>query len=135
MSYRIEDLLEDRKKLPQVGINPVSHPLGENGFHTEKPFLESDRKIGEVCGWYMGDIFSDIDHHSDFMYREMTSQDTWTRIARALRIHGLKIVDDPSFIKARDRNSWDHDYDDDSGPLMAPKHENGSEAESPSRSN
>ena len=106
MGYRIECLIEGRKKLPQVGFRPALCPQGEDGFHTDEPFTQSDIEIGEVCGWHMGDIFHDCMDEPNFMHNKMTSQDTCARFARALRIHGLKIVDDPGFAQSRDCDSW-----------------------------
>jgi hypothetical protein len=105
MSYSKQYLEEARKRFADTGIHPAHR--GESRHNTEFPLTTSDNNMGEVLGWYMGNIFSDVRSDSDFMYRRMTSLDTWARVARALRLHGLKIVDDPSFEGERDRYDWD----------------------------
>ena len=73
-------------------LHPLDHPMGD-GHHTDAPYTDIDRAIGDHLAFYMGTLFSDVDgEHSRYWYHERTSVDEWSRVARALRIHGLRIV-------------------------------------------
>ena len=79
------------------GLSPIDDPLGDN-HHTDAPFTQDDMEIGELAYW-LGGIFVDKEgmdpdrpYRDSYFYKEMTSVDVWARVARALRIHGLKIV-------------------------------------------
>jgi hypothetical protein len=52
---------------------------------------EQDRKIGDALAYFLGTLFDAADE--DWFYTKRTSVDEWTRVARALRIHGLAITD------------------------------------------
>jgi hypothetical protein len=85
--------------LAKYGLHPRNSGRDEP-HHTEMPLNESDKDLGEL-GWYLGGLFVDVtDYRPDtpvqatYWYSEMTSVDVWQRVARALRVHGLKIVDD-----------------------------------------
>jgi hypothetical protein len=69
----------------ELGLHPLSHPLGDCSHHTDEPFTDEDKRTGEAVAWFLGDLFVDSRRHSPF--------EQWSRIARALRIHGLAIVD------------------------------------------
>ncbi len=77
-----------------VDIHPAIAPLGE-GHHTEVMLSDRDREIGDALGYFLGTLFADIpsDDRERFFNRELTSVQEWARVARALRIHKLKIVD------------------------------------------
>lgn len=64
-------------------IEPFDSPPGDM-FHTDVPFTPADEALGDKLAWYMGDLF--IDSMKDAPVEQ------WRRVARALRIHGLKIV-------------------------------------------
>jgi hypothetical protein len=83
--------------MDKVGsINPLDHPLGD-GHHTEMPFTQEDRAIGDRLAHFLGTLFADVGgKNSRYWYYERTSVDEWSRVVRALRIHGLCIVDDPT---------------------------------------
>lgn len=72
-----------------IGFSPKSHPLGDD-HHTDRPLSQEDKAFGEAIAWFLGGLFVDVDER--YFYYKMTSIDTWARINRALRIHGLKIV-------------------------------------------
>lgn len=64
-------------------IKPLRWPGGQM-HHTDAQKTQADREIGNKLAFYMGDLF--IDSHTDAPVEQ------WQRVARALRIHGLKIV-------------------------------------------
>jgi hypothetical protein len=79
----------------------LPHPLHKDGqHHTEIGVEPEDMMIGSALAHELGGLFidkeEDIDadrpHRESYFYREMTSVDVWTRVARALRFHGLKII-------------------------------------------
>ena len=85
--------------LSKYGLHPKEHPLGSD-HHTDVPFTPEDTELGELS-WYLGGLFVDKEdgwsdgdklHCESYFYNEMTSYDIWRRVVRALRIHGLKIV-------------------------------------------
>lgn len=80
-------------KCAVFGLHPKHDPLGDC-HHVEVPFTEEDSATGDALAWFLGSLFSDInDAQSGYFYTTMTSVDEWSRVARALRVHGLKIVD------------------------------------------
>lgn len=88
--------IEARKAMARHGLRPVE-PFGDC-HHTEIQFVPEDHEIGELAFW-LGGLFIDKENYDPNMpvkdtywYKEMSSQDIWTRVARALRVHGLKIV-------------------------------------------
>lgn len=88
--------IESRAAIAKHGLRPIAEPFGDC-HHTELSFKPEDREVGELAYW-LGDLFADKQcdpekpHKDSYFYNEMSSQDIWTRVARALRIHGLKIV-------------------------------------------
>lgn len=82
--------------LVSIGLNPKPWPNGDE-HHTDFPFTEDDERISQLAH-FLGGLFVDkmppMDDEAAHKYfdREMTSLDQWRRVARALRIHGLKIV-------------------------------------------
>jgi hypothetical protein len=80
-------------KCAALGLHPKPCPLGD-GHHTEVPFSADDEKIGDALAYFLGTMYSDVDDDDDYWYRKRTSVDEWRRVARALRIHGLRIADD-----------------------------------------
>ena len=84
---------ELEKKCNRVWLHPLEDPLGPN-HHTDIPFTATDKEVGDVLAYFLGSLFVDVEEeHSRYWYHERTSIDEWTRVARALRIHGLKITD------------------------------------------
>lgn len=89
--------IEARQAMAKHNLHPLECPTGED-HHTDKPFTEADDELAELAYW-LGGLFIDKQcspetaHKNTYWYREMTSLDVWRRVARALRIHGLKIVD------------------------------------------
>lgn len=72
--------------------------------HTEYEMTAEDRELGRVLSHAMGDLHSDAISVGDlddidsivalgrYFYRVANPQDTWTRIARALRVNNLRII-------------------------------------------
>ncbi len=86
---------EARAAFAKHGLNP-HEPTDDH--HTEAEITEEDREFGEIA-FCLGGLFidkQDIDPATPlkdtYWWKEMSSLDQWTRVARALRIHGLKIV-------------------------------------------
>lgn len=78
-------------KCEKLGLKPIPYPMGED-HHTDAPFSDNDRAIGDALAYFLGTLFSDVDgKDSKYWYYERTSIDEWSRVARALRLHGLKI--------------------------------------------
>lgn len=105
---------EARAAMKKHRLRPIKEPLGLDG-HTDAKFTQSDRELGELSYW-AGDLFTDKRNYppdtpvrDTYWHNEMTSFDLWMRIARAIRVHGLKIVDaEPEVRKAikRTKKSW-----------------------------
>lgn len=79
------------------GLRPIENPTGAD-HHTDTAFTKEDEEVAELAFW-LGGLFIDVqDNNLDaplkesFWHKEMTSVDTWKRVTRALRVHGLKIV-------------------------------------------
>jgi hypothetical protein len=88
-------LAEAFARCRQLGLHPADHPLGDS-HHTEVPYSNEDKEIGNALAYFLGTLFSDVDgKDSRYWYYERTSVDEWTRVARALRVHGLSIADRP----------------------------------------
>lgn len=81
-------------KCHAIGLDPAFAPMGED-HHTDAPFSDEDKEIGEAIAYFLGGLFIDVEYDPDYFYRKMTSEDAWTRVARALRVHGLKIASAP----------------------------------------
>lgn len=79
------------EKCEALGLHPKSDPMGDD-HHTDAPMLERDKAIGDALAYFLGGLFVDTDER--YFYHEMTSIDVWSRVARALRIHGLAISDE-----------------------------------------
>jgi hypothetical protein len=62
--------------------------------HTEFPLTEGDKAIGDALAYFLGTLFSDVDER--WFHYERTSINEWARVARALRVHGLMIADNPT---------------------------------------
>ena len=74
------------------GLHPKRHPMGDD-HHTDAPLSDEDMAIGDALAWFLGGLFVDVEDKPRYMHEEMTSVDVWSRVARALRIHGLRITD------------------------------------------
>lgn len=82
---------EARARCDALGVRPLAWPLGD-GHHCDVPFSEEDKRVGQALAYFLGTLFSDVDGEgSPYWYYQRTSRDEWSRVARALRIHGLKI--------------------------------------------
>jgi hypothetical protein len=75
-----------------LGLHPKPFPLADY-HHTDMPFSNDDEKIGDALAYFLGTMYSDVSHDMDYWYHRRTSIDEWRRVARALRIHGLRIAD------------------------------------------
>lgn len=78
-------------------LHPIQDPLGD-GHHTEADFTRSDEIIADKLAWYMGTLephFNSAEELWKWWHTERTSVVEWQRVVRALRIHGLEIVDAP----------------------------------------
>ncbi len=89
----------DKARAAAAKHNLLPLEMGDD-HHTNAPFNEEDEEVAELAYW-LGGIFIDKDtrlnpdtalYKDSYFYNEMTSHDAWRRVARALRIHGLKIV-------------------------------------------
>jgi hypothetical protein len=87
---------EPTRRCREHGLHPLRNPLVVS-HHTDVPFSDEDKSIGNALAYFLGTLFADVDQKgSRYFYYEMTSVDQWRRVARALRIHGLAIVDRPN---------------------------------------
>lgn len=83
-------MVEAANACDALNFHPHNDPLGD-GHHTEVEYSLEDWKIGDALAYFMGTLYGDVDEK--YFYYKRTSVDEWARVARALRIHGLKIVD------------------------------------------
>lgn len=74
-----------------LGLHPIPEPLGNAGHHTEEPFSKEDEETGDALAWFLGTMWDHDRGNHEFSKR--TSSEEWQRVARALRIHGLRIAD------------------------------------------
>ncbi len=80
-------------KCHELGLHPTPDPLGDS-HHTDVPFTAADDAEGDALAYFLGTLFADVGGEGlRYWYYKKTSFDEWRRVARALRIHGLKIVD------------------------------------------
>jgi hypothetical protein len=93
----------DREALNEcaaLGLHPKLHPMGDDHHTDAKPTAE-DQATGDALSYFLGGLFCDKDEEIEpdsrygdsYFYKGMTSVDVWTRVVRALRVHGLKITD------------------------------------------
>lgn len=76
-----------------LGLHPLYDPMGDE-HHTDAPFSDEDKKLGDALAYFLGTLFADVQgEHSRYWYYDRTSVDEWSRVARALRIHGLRFAD------------------------------------------
>lgn len=78
-------------------LHPMEDPLGDS-HHTDAPFIPEDEYIADKLAWFMGTLrpsFTDVESLWRWWHYEVTSVEEWKYVVRALRIHGLKIVDAP----------------------------------------
>jgi hypothetical protein len=87
-----------RAAMAKHGLSPIENPVGDTWHHTDARFTEEDEEMAELAYW-LGGLFidkQDVDGSTPlkdtYWHKEMTSLDVWKRVARALRVHGLKIV-------------------------------------------
>lgn len=114
-----DGLTEDERaamlRCERLGFRPLHRPRGE-GHHTELSPTGDDVERGSALAYFLGKNYSDVSTHSgdratavreygEFFYSKSTAIDEWTRICRALRTHGLKIVtaDDDEIARLRAR--------------------------------
>ena len=79
-------------KCHALGLSPRPEPMGDD-HHTEAAFSGSDQAMGDALAYFLGGLFVDVGER--YFREEMTSVDAWQRVARALRVHGLVIANDP----------------------------------------
>jgi hypothetical protein len=83
-----------RAAMKKHQLFPLEKPMGD-GHHTDAKFTREDEEIGELAYW-LGHLFADKDNYfpgtKTTWYLETSSSDIWMRVARALRVHGLKIT-------------------------------------------
>lgn len=94
MGWHDKYVREAQAKCEVFGLHPKHDPMGDD-HHTDAPFSSEDREIGDALAWFLGGLFIDVEDRPNYMHQEMTSVDVWTRVARALRVHGLCIADLP----------------------------------------
>ena len=87
--------IEARQAMAKLGLHPIEEVADH---HTDAPFVAMDHDVAELAYW-LGGLFIDKEFYDPttpikdtYWYNEMSSLDVWARVARALRIHGLKIV-------------------------------------------
>jgi hypothetical protein len=74
-------------------LHPIRDPLGDCAHHTDVPMTAEDRSAGDLLARNLGTLFADHQQPcSCWFYTGMTTEE-WSRVVRALRIHGLRIVD------------------------------------------
>lgn len=89
-------------------LNPIKNPNGDQ-HHTEIGIEPADVRLGNALARVLGGLFVDKEndpdrpHKESYFHREMTSRDIWTRVARALRFHGLEIINAGGLSDAFDR--------------------------------
>jgi hypothetical protein len=75
-----------------AALSPKKAPMGAD-HHTDAPLTDEDVRIGGLLAYDLGTLFADVEgKNSRYWYHERTSIDEWSRVARALRIHGLMVV-------------------------------------------
>lgn len=80
-----------------ISIQPIKNPNGDQ-HHTEIEFQPGDVVVGSTLAHDLGGLFidkrsnPDRPHRESYYWNEMSSFDVWTRVARALRFHGLTVV-------------------------------------------
>lgn len=80
----------------RLGLHPIPNPCGESGHHTEEEITPEDAAIADALAWFLGTMWdTDAGNHE---VGKRTSTNEWERVARALRLHGLRIAD--KFVKA-----------------------------------
>lgn len=70
------------ERLKTFGLRnrPLHDPLADD-HHTEMPFTEADRMLGQDLSWFMGTLG----------WPE-SSVEQWMRVVRALRCHGIRLT-------------------------------------------
>lgn len=89
--------IEARNAMLKHNLRPVEDATGSM-HHTDFPFTDEDQEIAELAYW-LGGIFTDKEGTDPdtklrftYWYSEMSSIDIWRRVARALRMNGLRIT-------------------------------------------
>ena len=82
---------EATEKCDALGFHPLSNPMGDS-HHTDAPFSIEDRNAGDALSYFLGGLFVDLEG-GEKVGGDLSSLEEWTRVARALRIHGLQITD------------------------------------------
>lgn len=77
------------EKCRALGLNLDPFPYGDS-HHTDFDATAEDNAIGNALAYFLGSLFPD--ESPRYFYEERTSVDEWVRIARALRLHGLRMV-------------------------------------------
>ncbi len=89
----MDELKDDADaRLAALGLHLIAEPYNDN-HHTDMPFTPEDEQLGAAIAYYLGTLFGY--DSSEYLYSRMTSIEEWSRVARALRLHGLQIVDKP----------------------------------------
>lgn len=82
----MDDFPDKYKSPANASFEPARYPLGEYEHHSNVPYTADDEMIAIKLGWYMGDLF---------LTPGSSPRKQWRAIARALRVHGLQIVNKP----------------------------------------
>ena len=86
--------------LNSLGLHPIPEPCGDL-HHTDEPITAEDAALGGSIAFFLGGLFCDLEDDmfedsarlAKYFTCDMTSVDIWSRVARALRVHGLCITD------------------------------------------
>jgi hypothetical protein len=77
-----------------IGLKPLPNPL-RDGHHCDIELTDHDKKVGSALAYFMGTMYSDVGPcgcNDCYFYSKITSVEEWARVARALRVHGLRIA-------------------------------------------
>lgn len=88
------------EEINKLGLNPKRRPLGEHRHHTDVDISQEDAELGLRLAWFLGTMWCDVTPH--YFYNKITSIVEWSRVARALRIHGLRISNQEDINTFRD---------------------------------
>ena len=94
MSDRISDNdISKWERLEKFGLHkrPLHSPLGDV-HHCDVDLIPEDVELGELLAWFMGTLSNGRPRHPQcYCHNSLTSVEEWSRVVRAIRIHGMKL--------------------------------------------